>query len=109
MSLASYRAAPPRDRVYQTKDDRRQRLVHSILSYAIGPSRGHSAADFAYPPHVSAISRITRQGFPAAKTSPEMSRVTTLPAPITAREPIRTPGQIIAPPPTQTSAPISIG
>ena len=38
-----------------------------------------------------------------------MSRVTTLPAPMTDREPIRTPGQMIAPPPTHTSEPISIG
>jgi hypothetical protein len=36
------------------------------------------------------------------------SRVTTLPAPMTAPEPIRTPARIIAPPPTQTSDPISI-
>jgi hypothetical protein len=38
----------------------------------------------------SAISRITRQGLPAANTRCGTSRVTTLPAPITAREPIRT-------------------
>jgi hypothetical protein len=38
-----------------------------------------------------------------------MSRVTTLPAPITDRESIRTPGKISAPPPTQTPDPISIG
>jgi hypothetical protein len=35
--------------------------------------------------------------------------VTTLPAPITARAPIRTPGRMIAPPPTHTSEPISTG
>ena len=57
----------------------------------------------------SLISRITRQGFPAAKTPSGTSRVTTLPAPMTARAPMFTPGRIIAPPPTQTSAPISIG
>ena len=34
--------------------------------------------------------------------------MTTLPAPITARDPIRTPGRTIAPPPTHTSEPISI-
>ena len=51
------------------------------------------------------ISRITRQGLPAAKTPSGMSRVTTLPAPITALCPIRTPGKMIAPPPTQTSDP----
>src|SRR4029077_20532604 len=36
----------------------------------------------------SEISRITRQGLPAAKTPSGISRVTTLPAPITDREPI---------------------
>src|SRR4029079_13154862 len=35
--------------------------------------------------------RITRQGLPAANTSSGTSRVTTLPAPITEREPMRTP------------------
>ncbi len=38
-----------------------------------------------------------------------MSRVTTLPAPMTDFEPIVTPGQMIAPPPTHTSEPISMG
>src|SRR5690606_33120088 len=45
-----------------------------------------------HPGSYHAISRTTRQGFPAAKTPAGMSRVTTLPAPITARSPIRTPG-----------------
>ena len=66
-----------------------------------GASRTESAA--------SMISRMTRQGLPAAKTPSGMSRVTTLPAPMTDREPMWTPGQMIAPPPTQTSEPISIG
>lgn len=35
--------------------------------------------------------------------------MTTLPAPITARKPIRTPGRISAPPPTRTFDPISTG
>ena len=35
------------------------------------------------------ISRMTRHGLPAAKTPSGTSRVTTLPAPITAREPMR--------------------
>ena len=35
--------------------------------------------------------------------------MTTLPAPMTVREPIVTPGQMMAPPPTQTSEPISTG
>ena len=47
--------------------------------------------------------RMTRQGFPAANTPSGTSRVTTLPAPITVREPMRTPGRMIAPPPTHTS------
>ena len=55
----------------------------------------------------SAISRMTLHGLPAAKAPSGTSRVTTLPAPITARDPIRTPGRMIAPPPTQTSEPIS--
>ena len=38
-----------------------------------------------------------------------MSRVTTLPAPMTEREPIAHAGQMIAPPPTQTSEPIATG
>ena len=53
--------------------------------------------------------RIIRQGFPAAKTLSGMSRVTTLPAPITLRLPMRTPGQTMAPPPIHTSSPISMG
>jgi arginine decarboxylase len=43
------------------------------------------------PPY--AISRTTRHGFPAAKTESGMSRVTTLPAPITAPDPIVMPGE----------------
>ena len=57
----------------------------------------------------SVISRITRQGLPAANIPSGTSRVTTLPAPMTARDPMRTPGRMMAPPPTQTSEPISIG
>jgi len=38
-----------------------------------------------------------------------MFLVTTLPAPTTDRAPTRTPGQMIAPPPTQTSSLISTG
>lgn len=44
---------------------------------------------------------MTRQGLPAAKTSAGRSRVTTLPAPITLRAPMLTPGLITAPPPIQ--------
>ncbi len=50
---------------------------------------------------------MTLQGLPAAKTPSGISRVTTLPGPMTEREPTRTPGQRIAPPPTQTSEPTS--
>ena len=52
---------------------------------------------------------MTRHGLPAAKTPVGMSRVTTLPAPMTVRSPMVTPGQMIAPPPTHTSAPIVTG
>jgi hypothetical protein len=38
-----------------------------------------------------------------------MSRVTTLPAPMTEPAPMRTPGQTMAPPPIHTSSPISTG
>ena len=55
----------------------------------------------------SPISRMTRQGLPAANTPSGMSLVTTLPAPTTDRGPIRTPGQMIAPPPIHVSSPIS--
>ena len=57
----------------------------------------------------SVTSRTTRHGLPAANTPSGTSRVTTLPAPITARAPICTPGRMMAPPPTHTSAPISTG
>jgi hypothetical protein len=53
--------------------------------------------------HYSSTSRTTRKGFPPATTPSGMSFVTTLPAPITERRPIVTPGQIIAPPLGQTS------
>src|SRR5687768_7447904 len=56
-----------------------------------------------------AMPRMTRHGLPAANVASGTSRVTTLPAPITARAPMLTPGRMIAPPPTQTSAPISTG
>jgi len=55
----------------------------------------------------SPIARTTRHGFPAANTPSGPSRITTLPAPITDRDRFRTPGRMIAPPPTQTSDPIS--
>ena len=52
---------------------------------------------------------IILQGLPAANTSEGMSFVTTLPAPITVRSPILTPGQITALPPIQTSSPMAMG
>ena len=57
----------------------------------------------------SVIGRMTRHGLPAANTPAGMSRVTTLPAPITVPDPIVTPGQMIPPPPTYTSDPIATG
>src|SRR4029079_16788384 len=68
-----------------------------------------SRAIHASPSGYSVISRITRHGLPAANTPSGMSLVTTLPAPMTVFEPIFTPGQMIALPPTQTSDPISMG
>jgi hypothetical protein len=59
--------------------------------------------------YYSSISRITRQGFPAANTPAGISFVTTLPAPMTDRSPILTPGQTMTPPPTHTSSPIVTG
>src|SRR5690606_9050897 len=51
----------------------------------------------------------TRAGFPATTTSAGTSRVTTLPAPTTARSPMVTPGRMIAPPPIHTSFPLVTG
>ena len=48
-------------------------------------------------------------GFPITVTPAPTSRVTTLPAPITAPSPMVTPGRIMAPPPIQTSRPIRTG
>src|SRR6478736_3064105 len=53
--------------------------------------------------------RTTRAGLPSARVFGGTSRVTTLPAPITAPSPIVTPGSTIAPPPIQTPLPIRIG
>ena len=56
---------------------------------------------------------MTRHGLPAANTPAGMSRVTTLPAPITARSPMVTPGQMTTPPPilngTQMTLTLPIG
>src|SRR4029453_3220772 len=52
---------------------------------------------------------MTGGGLPAAITSEGISRVTTLPAPMTDRSPMVTPGQMMAPPPTHTSEPMVIG
>ena len=57
----------------------------------------------------SVIFLMTRHGLLAQNTPSGMSLVTTLPAPTTVFEPIVTPGQMMAPPPIQTSTPISIG
>ena len=50
-----------------------------------------------------------RAGLPTAVTAAGTSRVTTLPAPISALSPILTPGRIIAPPPIHTLRPMRIG
>ena len=51
------------------------------------------------------ISRITRQGLPAAKVWAGMSFVTTLPAPMTQPSPMVTPGQMTTLAPSHTSLP----
>ena len=53
--------------------------------------------------------RMTRQGFPAASTPAGISRVTTLPAPMTVLSPIVTPGLITVCPPIQTWLPMRTG
>jgi hypothetical protein len=50
-----------------------------------------------------------RAGLPVTVWPAATSRVTTLPAPITASSPIETPGRMMAPPPIQTSRPIRTG
>ena len=57
----------------------------------------------------SVISRITRQGTPAAKLLGGMSRVTTLPAPITQLSPMVTPGQTVTDAPNQQLLPMWTG
>ena len=57
----------------------------------------------------SEISRTTRHGLPTAKTPSGTSRVTTLPAPMTERDPMLTPGRTSTAAPIQTSEPIVIG
>ena len=52
---------------------------------------------------------ITLHGLPAAIQSEGMSWVTTLPAPITVRSPMVTPGQTVTLPPSQQSSPILMG
>ena len=56
-----------------------------------------------------ALGRTTRQGDPNAITLSGRLRVTTLPAPMTTLFPMVTPGSKIAPPPIQTSLPITTG
>ena len=58
---------------------------------------------------VSVICRITRQGLPTASEFGGISRVTTLPAPITQPSPIVTPPQTVTFPASQQLFPILIG
>src|SRR5436305_195328 len=55
------------------------------------------------------IRRWTLAGAPNATTPAGRSRVTTAPAPTTVSSPIVTPGQTMAPPPSQTLSPRVIG
>ena len=57
----------------------------------------------------SVTGRTTRQGLPTATTPAGMSRVTTLPAPITVPSPMATPCVTTVWPPIQTSLPIVTG
>src|SRR5690606_12440620 len=53
--------------------------------------------------------RIARHGLPTATQLAGRSLVTTLPAPTTVFSPMLTPGQTIAPPPSQTPSPMMMG
>lgn len=59
--------------------------------------------------HRTTLSVRTRAGLPKAVAPAGMSRVTTLPAPISASSPMLTPGRMIAPPPIQTLRPMRMG
>src|SRR6185437_9919704 len=76
---------------------------HAALHSRAGTDR--KAPDLA----IQDLAPIRRAGFPATVAPAATSRVTTLPAPITAPSPIVTPGMMSAPPPIQTSAPIRTG
>ena len=55
------------------------------------------------------MARTTRQGLPTAITLGGMSRLTTLPAPITEPEPMVTPGSTVTFPPNHTLSPTAMG
>ena len=57
----------------------------------------------------SVMGRRTRQGLPTATLLAGMSRVTTLPAPMTQLSPMVTPGKTVQLPPNQTLLPTVIG
>ena len=92
----------------------------SRAANADGAPRKHGAFHSSQPgksqsPRYPAVSSGRRRGDAAGpgfrqRSAPgSTSRVTTLPAPITAPSPIVTPGRMMAPPPIQTSLPIRTG
>jgi len=96
-----------RKRPYPAKPTSRPRSAAAYGPVCIACLR--TSGQSSRPCSHTANSRTTRHGLPAANTPAGRSRVTTLPAPMTHRGPIVTPGQMIAPPPTHTSDPISTG
>src|SRR5262249_55821470 len=90
----------------------------ALCSYAVPhrPAAGRGSGgvatgptDTTIPGTYSVISRMTRQGLPAATAPSGLPRVPPLPAPMPDRAPTFTPGHMIAPPPSHTSEPISMG
>jgi hypothetical protein len=65
-------------------------MIKRIVERRHAPSIAHAGQP--------SIGRMTRHGLPAATIPSGTSRVTTLHAPTTARDPMVTPGRMIAPP-----------
>ena len=93
-------------------------LPDRVFERGVGNFGGPAPASRVFPSDVFVQRRSDRlfrdfadhpQGLPAASTPSGTSRDTTLPAPITARESIRTRGRMIAPLPTHTSDPMGTG
>src|SRR5689334_1622849 len=87
-------ASNPRLSPAQRPDPSREQLAAAPPRAAAVPARRHTR---------------TRAGLPKAVAPAGTSRVTTLPAPISASSPMATPGRIIAPAPIHTLRPIRTG